>query len=329
MRCKILASASVTPPVVAGNDRIAAEQQLPLDAIALSAEIDARRYIESGTPGTAILAEATRRALGEIGKTPDDIEMIVASTVTPDHQFPGNAAFLQKELGIKGQAIFDIRACDGGFLHTLASAADFVTHGGFKTVLLAANDIFSTFLWHSPEGAGTDELFGDGAAVCVLAPSETDAGIVSLVVGNDPANVRSFWAEKPSTIDRPRLTRELIERGEWHFHLDLDAMQRQTADKLPRVAAQALEQAGVTAADIKLFIPGTLKMSWGQDAARVLGIPAERTAEPQRDRGYYGTAMIPTVLHTAWHNGAIRRGDLVLAAAVGAGISYGAMVYRV
>ncbi len=329
MRVKILASDSVLPQTVMTNAELADMLQATPQTLDESCGFTSRRYLAKGDTGAAWAAESTKKALEILGKQPSDLQAIFYSTVTPDHQFPGNAAFTQKELGIAQQAILDIRACDGGFLHTLNAAAAFIEIGHFDFLLLGADDIFSTYVRYTPEGLGVTELFGDGAAVWILGPSDDESGIVSLEVGNDPAKIRSFWAELPGTVIKPRMDAELIKAGKWHFSIDVDVMKSETLRLMPGVCRKALDKAGVAPGDIKLFIFSCVKSSWGAEVAEELGIAPEKTFNGHEGRGYYGTAMIPTCLHDAMGSGRANKGDLVLAAAVGSGVSFGAMVYKV
>ena len=329
MRVKILSASSITPETIVTNDDLAEFMKVDKKALGDPCEISSRRFLKKGDTGAKWASESAKQALSALGKGPEDLQAIFYSTLTPDHQFPGNAAFTQKEMGIAGQAILDIRSCDGGFLHTLSAAAAFIEIGHFDFLLLGADDIFSTYLRYNPEGLGVTELFGDGAAAWILGPSTDDSGILSLEVGNDPGKIRSFWAKLPGTILKPRMDAELIQSGKWHFHIDVEEMKAETLRLMPAVAAKALEKAGVTAGDIKLFIPSCLKASWGKSVADELGIDPVRVADTHGERGYYGTAVIPTCMDIAMKNGVVGKGDLVLAAAVGSGVSFGAMVYRI
>ncbi len=329
MRVKILSSASIIPETVMSNADLAPKLGVTQQVLDVSCGFDSRRYLKKGDTGARWAASATKDALSAIGMDSTDIQAIFYSTLTPDHQFPGNAAFTQNELGIAGQAIADIRACDGGFLHTLNATAAFIEVGHFDFTLLGANDIFSTYIRYDEKGLGITEFFADGAAVWLLGPSDDDSGILSLEVGNDPAKVRSFWAELPATIVKPRLDVEFINSGKWYFSFDSDEMKSETLRLMPEISRKALAKANVSASDIKLFIPSTIKASWGLAVADELGINHGKVADTHGDRGYYGTALIPTCVDMALRAGSVKKGDLVLAAAVGSGVSFGAMVYRV
>jgi 3-oxoacyl-[acyl-carrier-protein] synthase III len=329
MHAKIMSSASILPETVMSNADLAPKLGVTKQILDDSCGFASRRYLKKGDTGARWAAAATKDALLAIGMDSADLQAIFYSTVTPDHQFPGNAAFTQNELGIAGQAIADIRACDGGFLHTLNAAAAFIEVGHFDFTLLGANDFFSTYIRYDEKGLGITEFFADGAAVWILGPSEDDSGILSLEVGNDPSKVRSFWAELPATFVKPRLDIEFINSGKWYFSFDADVMKSETLRLMPEISRKALAKANVSASDIKLFIPSTIKASWGLDVAGELGIDPAKVADTHGDRGYYGTAMIPTCMDTALRDGSVEKGDLVLAATVGSGVSFGAMVYRV
>ncbi|MCC6157792.1 MAG: ketoacyl-ACP synthase III [Deltaproteobacteria bacterium] len=326
---KILSVASALPRRRVDNSELATTLGIGEAALASRVGTTERRYVGGEETGAKLLASASDDALAQAGRTREQVRAIVASTVTPDHQFPGNAAFLQKEWALPGAAILDARACDGGFLHSLDVARTFIDAGTFDLVLLAACDLFSTYLRHEPEGASVTPWFGDGAAACVLAPCDDDSGILALEVGNDPAHVEAFWAKDPGTYVRPRMTRETIEKGLWHFTIDMDAMARETARLMPAICRRALEKAGVGASDVSIFIGSAILPEWGAAVADELGIPRERVPATHDSIGYCGTALLPINIERALRSGRVKSGDVILAASVGAGIAFGAMVYRV
>lgn len=329
MTVKILATAQAQPARVVDNDELAA--MLNLDSAGLDARLatKTRCYTGNGTTGSDLLARATTEALSAIGRVPADLDGIVASTVTPDHQFPGNAAFTQRALGVSRQAILDIRACDGGVLHSLDAATALIDAGTLRLVALCAVDLLSSGLWLNPTGAGVTEWFGDAAAVWILGEAADNSGIVSLVTGNDPENIELFWQKDPGTYVRPRMSRALVESGEWRLTLDVDGMRDQTLRLMPSACKKALADAGVSAADIAAFIPSTIVPAWGAEVASELGIVVDRMVNGHAGRGYCGTALLPSALDDALKSGRVKTGDLVLAAAVGSGVAFSAMVYRV
>lgn len=328
-RVKILAAASIQPGRVVDNREMAALLGCDAEEILRSCEIQSRRYLQEGDTGAKWAARVAKQALSDIGKQPADLQAIFYSTMTPDHQFPGNAAFTQKELGISEQAILDIRACDGGFFHTLTAAVDFIRVGRFDVLMLGANEFFSTYLRMTPQGAGVTELFGDGAAVWILGPSGDDSGLLSVEVGNDPTRVRAFWAKTPGVHQKPRMTPETVKKGQWHFSLDIQVMKEETLRLMPRIAGRAMEKADITPEEVNWFIPASLKASWGDRVSEELGLSRDKLVSIHEGQGYCGTAMVPTAMDRNLRSGRFRKGDLVLAASVGAGISFGAMVYRV
>lgn len=329
MGVKFLSVASALPMRRVDNGELAKTLGLDEAAITSRAVTSERRYVGGDETGAKLLATASDGALARAGRTREQVQAIVASTVTPDHQFPGNAAFLQKEWALPGAAILDARACDGGFLHSLDVARTFIAAGTFDLVLLAACDLFSTYLRHERAGAAVTPWFGDGAATCLLARSDDDSGILALEVGNDPTNIEAFWAKDPGTYLRPRMTRETIENGLWHFTIDMDAIARETARLMPAICRRALERAGLGASDVSLFIPSAILPEWGAAVADELGIPRDRIAATHEGIGYCGTALLPINIERALQSGRLKGGDVILAASVGAGIAFGAMVYRV
>ncbi len=329
MGVKILAAASSLPERRVDNAELARTLGIDADQIALRAGTSERRYVGGDETGAKLLAAAADIALADAGRAREAVRAIVASTVTPDHQFPGNAAFLQKEWALPGAAILDARACDGGFLHSLDVARTFIDGGVFDLVLLAACDLFSTYLRHEPTGAGVTPWFGDGAAACLLAKTDDDSGILALEIGNDPTHIEAFWAKDPGTYVRPRMTRETIEKGLWHFTIDMDAMARETARLMPAICRRTLDRAGLAAGDVSLFVASTILPEWGVAVADDLGIAPDRIPATHDGIGYCGTALLPINIERAIRSGRVKRGDIILGASVGAGIAFGAMVYRV
>ncbi len=251
---------------------------------------------------------ASLQALTEAGIKPEDLDVIILATLTPDMGFPASACLLQARLGANRAYAFDISAACSGFLYGLEIASSMLSSGRAKTVLLVGAEKLSQIVdWTD---RATCVLFGDGAGAVVLS-SEGEGELLASVMRSDGSYWEILYAERCGYIRM---------KGKELFKLAVRAM----AD----VCEEVLQRAGVSTQDINLIVPHQANIRIIQALAEKLNVPMEKVYSNIHKYGNTSAASIPIALCEACKEGRLKRGDLVLLTAMGGGLTWGASLIR-
>ena len=278
--------------------------------------IERRRVADDGTPTFELATAAAREALADAGVQPEDLDMILVSTSSPDGPFPSVACRVQEQLGVPGCAAVDMLAACSGFVYGLSAAEAYIASGRADTVLVIGAEVLSRLVdWTD---RGTCVLFSDGAGAVVLRPAERGGGFLSWCLGADG---RGY--EQITCGDAPRgayaagdAAPKIGMRGPDVFKFAADIFIRQ--------AYAVAEAAGMAASDIDLWVPHQANGRIIEAAARRIGLPMERVVVTIQDYGNNSTATIPLALRRAMDEQRIETGDKVLLAGFGSGLTWGA-----
>ena len=266
-------------------------------------------------------AVAARAALDDAGLAPEDIDLIILATSTPDQTFPATAVTIQAELGITHGAAFDVQAVCSGFVFALATADNYLKSGMFKRALVIGAEAFSRILdW---EDRSTCVLFGDGAGAVVVEAQKlngvmTDRGILATCLRSD-----GRYRDKLYVDGGPSSTGTV-----GHLRMDGPEVFRHAVTKISEVIGATLDQAGYKASDIDWFVPHQANKRILDGAAKKLGLDKDRIIITLDKHANTSAASIPLALSTARADGRIKTGDLVLLEAMGGGFTWGAVLLR-
>jgi 3-oxoacyl-[acyl-carrier-protein] synthase-3 len=261
-----------------------------------------------GLGTTATLAvESGRQALDAAGVAPQDVEVLILCTTTPDLAIPATSSAVAGSLGITGGAM-DLNAACAGFTYGLITAAALMSAGAGPVLLIGAETLTRVTNWKDRTNAF---LFGDGAGAVVLEPTEGPSALLGWHLGVDGSLVELLYAEHGSGM---------VMRGQEVFRKAV----RATADS----AKAALDRAHVDASQIALFVPHQANQRIMDSVAERLGIPDERIASVIEWTGNTSSASIPLALVDAAERGRLRPGDLVLLSGFGAGMTFASAVWR-
>lgn len=330
MRSTILGIGHYVPSKVVTNDDLAKLMQTSDEWIVQRTGIKERRYIEhSGIGASDLAVPAAKMALEHAGLTEKDIDAIIFATLSPDHNFPGSGCFLGHKLGLGGVPALDVRNQCSGFLYGLSIADAWVRAGVYQKVLLVGAEVHSTGIELADRGRDVAVLFGDGAGAAIIgAASGPDQGLKSIQIHADGAGAKDLWLEAPASAYDPRLTKEMLDEGKHFPAMNGKQVFRWATEKMPEVAKAALDKAGITAADVDLFVPHQANLRINQMVGAKLGIPEDKTVANIEKYGNTTAATIPLGLSEAWREGRCRRGSNVLFAAFGSGFTWGAAVLK-
>lgn len=282
-----------------------------------------RRVVGPEDSTTSLSVAASRQALLEANLQPDDIDLIVVATCTPDQFVVSEACLVQAELG-GAAAAFDVGAACSGFVYALSVASLFVQHGIHERVLVIGADTLTRFVDYTDRS--TCILFGDGAGAVVLEASEEPRGLLSTVVGANGAGHRHLYAPGwgavvPESADLfPEFRPYLQMNGQEVFRFAVRVM--------GDAAAAAVERAGLNFGDVQMLIPHQANARIIDAAARRLDLPRDKVWVNLDRYGNTSAASVPIAMAEAHAAGRFREGDNLVLVAFGAGLTWAAGVVR-
>ncbi|MFZ7128021.1 MAG: 3-oxoacyl-ACP synthase III family protein [Desulfobacterales bacterium] len=320
------------PPRVVTNEDLARWMDTTDEWIRQRTGIEKRHWVsEDGQTGVSDLGlEASRIALERSGWRPEDIDLIIFATLSPDIFFPGSGCLLQHKLGLSSTPALDIRQQCTGFLYGLSIADAYIRSRMADRVLLVGAEIHSTGLDISNEGRDVTVIFGDGAAAVCIGFLETDAavGVLSHALHADGSMAESLMTEAPASRNHPRLSARMLEERRHFPRMDGRAIFKEAVRRLPQVANEAIRQAGLTKDDIDLFIPHQANMRINQMFQKSMDLPEEKVFHNIQRYGNTTAATIPLALDEAIEMGILGKGSTACFLGLGSGLTWGASVYR-
>jgi 3-oxoacyl-[acyl-carrier-protein] synthase-3 len=274
------------------------------------------RHIAADGEFTSDLAlHACRNALAAAGRTPDDVDLIIVATSTPDMVFPSSACLLQGKLGVTRGAAFDLQAVCSGFVYALATADLFVRSGRHRCALVVGAEIFSRILdW---KDRSTCVLFGDGAGAVVLEASDTP-GILSSHLHAD--------GRYAGILNTPGHVCGGAVQGDPTLKMDGAAVFKLAVRVLEENAHEALAANGLGIGDIDCYIAHQANVRIISHVAKKLGIPESRCVVTVDRHANTSAASVPLALDVAVREGRVKRGDTVLLQGVGGGFTWGSVL---
>ena len=283
-----------------------------------------RRYVEPGTPTSELATRAARECLERRGIGADEVDLIVVGTVTPDMLFPATACIIQDKLKATRAWGFDVSAACCGFMYALAAGAQFVQSGTHRKVLVVGADVMTSILdWTDRT---TCVLFGDGAGAVLLEPSPDDTGILD--IANEVEGSGGCYLYMPGGGSLHPPTHETVDKKMHYIRQEGQHVFKYAVRKFADSSAAILERNGIPFGDLDLLVPHQANVRIIDAARDRLGLPDEKVVKNIARYGNTTAATIPLALGTALDEGRLRRGQLVLLAAVGAGFTVGTALVR-
>lgn len=309
------------PERVLTNDDLARMVDTSDDWITERTGIKSRHVAEDGQVTSDLAINACKQALERAEMDAGDIDLVVLATSTPDQTFPATAATIQGELGIRQGAAFDMQAVCSGFVFAMATADNFIKAGQSKRALVIGAETFSRILdW---EDRSTCVLFGDGAGAVVLEAGEqggdnSDRGVLASKLHTD-----GRYRDKLYVDGGPSSTKTV-----GHLRMHGREVFRHAVGNIADVIEETLDEAGVAAEDISLFVPHQANKRILDGAAKKVGISQDKIVITLSTHGNTSAASIPLALNTAFEDGRLNQSDLVLLEAMGGGFTWGAVLLR-
>ncbi len=324
-RAKISALGCYTPPKTLTNADLEKMVDTSDAWIRERTGIRERHIVDNGTATSDLALEACKKVLAQRGISPTEIETIIVATVTPDMFFPATACILQEKLGARGAWGFDLSAACSGFLYALTTGSQLIASGAQKNVLVVGADVMSSIINY--EDRATCVIFGDGAGAVLLEPAESeDDGILDYL--NEINGFGGQYLKMPAGGSRMPSTVETVKKNLHYVHQDGSQVFKYAIRKMSETCISILERNSLSVSDLDIFISHQANRRIIEAASDRLGIDPDKVLINIDRYGNTTAATIPLATADAIQQGRLKKGDLVLYAAAGAGYTVGAALLR-
>jgi 3-oxoacyl-[acyl-carrier-protein] synthase III len=322
---KITGVAGYVPPRVVTNADLEKIVDTTDEWIRTRTGILTRHYADPGVASSHLGSEAARKLLAAKGVRPEEIELIVLATVTPDMLFPATACLIQDRLGATKAWGFDLSAACSGFAYALTVGAQFVGAGSHKKVLVIGADIMTSILDYKDRA--TCVLFGDGAGAVLVEPASSDSeGIIDFANDVDGSGGCNLYMPGGGSLHPP--SAETVEKRMHYVHQEGQQVFKYAVRRMSELACHILERNGLSSRDLALVVPHQANLRIIRAMQERLGVDDSKVMVNIDRFGNTTAATIPLGLMDALDQKRLRKGDLVLLIAVGAGYTTGAVLMR-
>jgi 3-oxoacyl-[acyl-carrier-protein] synthase-3 len=323
-RAGILGTGHSYPEGILTNADLETMVETSDDWITTRTGIKQRRKAAPGEYTSQFAVLAARQAIERAGLQPEDIDLILCATVTPDQILPSTGCIIQAELGANKAAAMDLVAACSGFLYGLTVADTMLRTGQSKYALVIGAEILTQYVDYTDRQ--TCVLFGDGAGAAVLGPVNGERGILAARIRSDGRYLEQLYSPGGGTRRRP--TAETLAAGDHFFKMKGNELFKVAVRSMTDISREVLEEAGLSAEDVKLFIPHQANQRITDAVANKLDVNTERVYSNIAMHGNTSSASIPIGLDECVEAGKIRTGDLILLASFGGGVTWGAVALR-
>ena len=324
-RAKITALGRYVPPKVVTNYDLAKRVETNHDWVVSRTGISERHWVEPGTPTSELAAQAVGDLLKNRGIEASEIDLIIVATVTPDMLFPATACIVQNKVRATRAWGFDLSAACSGFLYALTVGTQFVESGAHDKVVVIGSDVMSTIT--NFDDRSTCVLFGDAAGAVLLEPSDDeDIGIIDYLHEVDGSGGEFLYMPGGGSLNPA--SHETVDKKMHYVHQDGQPVFKYAVRKMGEISRGVLQRNGLGSDDIDLFIAHQANLRIINAAADKLGLPENKVVKNIHKFGNTTAATIPLAIGEAIDDGRLKKGSVVVFAAVGAGYTVGSVLTR-
>ncbi|ULA63926.1 MAG: 3-oxoacyl-[acyl-carrier-protein] synthase 3 [Nitrospira sp.] len=327
-RMRVIGTGSYLPERIVSNEDVAGPLGILPATIERLTGIRERRWAAEGQASSDLAVEASRQALQAAGCEATEIDAIILSTTSPDMAFPSTACLVQRELGCRGVAAFDVSASCSGFLYGLSMANAMILSGQAKTCLVAAAEVKSRFL--DPADAATAVLFGDGAGAVVVRGEEArrpdGRGVLRIRLHSDGS--KHDLIRVPAGGSRTPASAETVAHREHVLRMRGASLFRTAVRRVEQAVQDILKECGIRSDDLAQVVLHQANGRILSNVATRLGIAADRLTSVIDRYGNTSSASLPIALDAAVRAGKIRADDLVLLGSFGGGLTWATGLVR-
>jgi len=322
---KITGVTGYVPPRVLSNADLEKLVDTSDEWIRTRTGIRERHIVEDGVAASHLATEAAKQLLKQTNVHPEEIDLIVVATVTPDMMFPATACLVQKGIGAKKAWGFDLSAACAGFVYALTVGAQFVGAGTHKKALVIGSDIMTSIL--NFEDRATCVLFGDGAGAVLVEPATSPAEAI-IDFHSDVDGSGGCYLYMPGGGSLHPASQETVSKRMHYVHQEGAQVFKYAVRRMAEVACHLLERNGFSSRDLALVVPHQANLRIIRAMQERLGVDDSKVLVNIDRYGNTTAATIPLGLRDAVEQGRLRKGDLVLLVAVGAGYTTGGILLR-
>lgn len=286
--------------------------------------IEERRMTDEKTATSDIATEAALKAMEDAGVKPEEIDMIIVATVTPDMAFPSTACIVQSNIGAINASAFDIEAACTGFLYGITIAEKFISTGSAKTILvIGAETLTKISNW---EDRNTCVLFGDGAGAAILKEVEEGYGILSTALGAE--GWKGHVLSQPAGGSRMPASLETVKAKKHYIHMDGGEVYKFAVNIMAVAAKKVIEDAGMSVGDIDCLIPHQANIRIVKAAAKRLKMDMDKIYVNLQKYGNMSAASIPVALDEAVRQGKVKNDEILVMVGFGGGLTWGSCILK-
>ncbi|HVF30361.1 MAG TPA: beta-ketoacyl-ACP synthase III, partial [Pyrinomonadaceae bacterium] len=267
---------------------------------------------------------AAKRALDRAGLKPEDIDIIVCATTTPDQIMPSTGALIQAQIGAVNAAGMDVFAACSGFIYGLTMVESMIKTGQIRYALVIGAEVLTKYVDYTDRG--TCVIFGDGAGAAVLGPVEAGKGILATKIKSDGRYEEQLYA--PGGGTKLGTSHETIDNGLHFFKMKGNELFKVAVRSMADISAEMLAKAGMTVDDVDIVIPHQANQRITDAVASRLGVPDDKVYSNIAELGNTSSASIPIAMDECIQSGKIKEGSIVLLTAFGGGVTWGGTVIR-
>jgi len=324
-RAKITALGTYVPPRLLTNADLEKMVSTNDQWIVERTGIRERHIADKGVAASDLAVEAAKRCLAQRGIPATEVEAIIVATVTPDMLFPATACLVQHKLGVPGAWGFDLSAACSAFVYALQCGNQYVSSGNHKKVLVIGSDVMSSIIDYTDRA--TCVIFGDGAGAVLVEPASGDGlGLIDYLHEVDGSGGCSLYMPGGGSLNPA--THETVDKRMHFVHQEGQAVFKYAVRKMAELCEAILERNGITGKDVDCFIAHQANRRIITATADRLDLRPESVIINIDQYGNTTAGTIPLAMQTALDQGKLKKGSLVLLAAVGAGFTAGATLLR-
>ena len=324
MKAKITATSRYLPERILTNFDLEKMVDTNDEWIRSRTGIETRHLVKEGEATSDMGTQIALQLLKKSGKSPEEIDLILVATSTPDYLVCSTAALTQDKIGAKNAWGFDIAAACSGFIFALETASKFIESGRYKNAIVIGADTMSSIIDYTDRN--TCVIFGDGGGGVLLESSNDDVGILDSILYTDGSGSR--YLNVPAGGSAHPTSKDTVDKRMHFVHQDGKPIFKFAVKNMADVSKQILDQNKLTGDDLKLFIPHQANRRIIDAAAKRCGLPEDKVLINIHKYGNTTAGTIPIALNEAAESGRLEHGDLLLLAAFGGGFTWGSMLIR-
>lgn len=317
------------PDKIITNDDLSSMMDTSDEWIRTRTGIKTRHSVGDTKKGPADLAvSATEKLLKKTNTSKEDIDFVIFATSTPDYAIPGAGTIFQHKMGLDKTGVLDIRQGCSGFVYALSVANQYIKAGTHTNVLVIGAEVQTTQLDYDDAGRGTAIIFGDGAAACLVSATNDDKGILSTHLHSDGQFIDELSTKYPSSKYKDIITNQNIKDRKHHIYMNGREVFKHAVKRFPEVILEGLSYNDFTPEDVAIVIPHQANYRITQAVQKKLGVSEDKVFSNIHKYGNTTAASVGIALTEALEQKRIKKNDIVVLAAFGAGFYWGSVIIK-